>query len=217
MGWEIFKQSDKWLPLVQQYWQAAALIAAAAFLGGYGLAMYVYSERIKNLRSELENLHSKFELADYSAKLGGIAPGGGKGVLADFVSVNGVRWEPLSGAQHRKLRGAIVGLGNHPDPDLQKRLLLLKEGGRMQVIYINRLGKELAESIAEAFEDAGWPTSCGETNGPLPAGINTGRGGGVPIELARIMTEATDLEVGSIAPDDSQRDFVFVAVGIKAA
>ena len=107
------------------------------------------------------------QLADYRDKLKGATPEEAKAkidALEDKVrNTIGDRWEVLTKDESDKLVSLIAAL--------PKR--------RIQVMYVNYLGKNLAKSFADAFEQAGWTDVVFSEGGGLGYGISTGRGNGL--------------------------------------
>jgi hypothetical protein len=113
----------------------------------------------KNGQIELQDR----QLADYRDKLKGATPEEAKAkidALEDKVrNTIGDRWEVLTKDESDKLVSLIAAL--------PKR--------RIQVMYVNYLGKNLAKSFADAFEKAGWTDVVFSEGGGLGYGISTGR------------------------------------------
>lgn len=154
----------------------------------------------KNGQIELQDR----QLADYRDKLKGATPEEAKAkidALEEKVrNTVGDRWEVLTKDEFAKLVELLA--------PLPKR--------KVQIMYVNYLGKDLARSFADVFEMAGWPEVVFSEGGGLGEGVSTGRGNGMAFTLKAAIEAATKLKVGSFGP--TEPDFpgiVFVAVGIK--
>jgi hypothetical protein len=154
----------------------------------------------KNAQIELQDR----QLADYRDKLKGATPEEAKAkidALEEKVrNTIGDRWEVLTKDESAKLVELVA--------PLPKR--------RIQIMYVNYLGKDLARSFADVFEKAGWPGVVFSEGGGLGEGVGTGRGNGIALTLKTAIETATKLKVESFGP--TEPDFpgiVFVAVGIK--
>jgi hypothetical protein len=145
------------------------------------------------------------QLADYRDKLKGATPEEAKAkidALEDKVrNTIGDRWEVLTKDESDKLVSLIAAL--------PKR--------RIQVMYVNYLGKNLAKSFADAFEKAGWTDVVFSEGGGLGYGISTGRGNGLALTLKSAIESSTKRKVNSFGPtEDGERSGLFVAVGINS-
>ena len=155
----------------------------------------------KNGQIELQDR----QLADYRDKLKGATPEEAKAkidALEDKVrNTIGDRWEVLTKDESDKLVSLIAAL--------PKR--------RIQVMYVNYLGKNLAKSFADAFEKAGWTDVVFSEGGGLGYGISTGRGNGLALTLKSAIESSTKRKVNSFGPtEDGERSGLFVAVGINS-
>jgi hypothetical protein len=144
------------------------------------------------------------QLADYRDKLKGATPEEAKAkidALEDKVrNTIGDRWEVLTKEEFTKLVEFVAPLAKR----------------RIQVMYVNYLGKDLARSFADAFEKAGWPEVIFSEGGGLGEGISTGRGDGMALTLKAAIESATKFKVTSFGPTEVDTPgIVFVAVGIK--
>jgi hypothetical protein len=145
------------------------------------------------------------QLADYRDKLKGATPEEAKAkidALEDKVrNTIGDRWEVLTKDESDKLVSLIAAL--------PKR--------RIQVMYVNYLGKNLAKSFADAFEQGGWTDVVFSEGGGLGYGISTGRGNGLALTLKSAIESSTKRKVNSFGPtEDGERSGLFVAVGINS-
>ena len=115
----------------------------------------------------------------------------------------GSRWEPLSHGEIRNLSGELRKI----------------ERRRVQVMYLNRYGKELAQSLADAFEAAGGWEVVSSMGGGFEEGIFVGRTPKLSPLLKRAIEATTKLKVEMILDTEDARDgaesSVFVAVGVN--
>lgn len=156
----------------------------------------------KNGQIELQDR----QLADYREKLKGATPEEAKAkidALEEKVrNTVGDRWKPLTGDETAKLLASIESL---PPPP------------RIQVMYVNYLGRDLAKNFADTLEKAGWPDVLLSEGGALGYGLSTGRGNGLALALKSAIEIATGQKVSSWgATEDGNRSPVFVAVGINS-
>jgi hypothetical protein len=154
----------------------------------------------KNAQIELQDR----QLADYRDKLKGASPEEAKAKIDALESTIrttiGSRWKPLTQDESARLTAAVA--------PLPKR--------RIQVMYGNQLGKDLAQSIADAFTKAGWTEVIFSEGGGLGIGVSTGRGNGMALTLKRAIETATKFKVASFGPDEPDvPSIVFVGVGIN--
>jgi hypothetical protein len=154
----------------------------------------------KNGQIELQDR----QLADYRDKLKGATPEEAKAkidALEEKVhNTIGYRWDVLTKDEFLKLVDLVA--------PLSKR--------RIQVMYVNYLGKDLARSFADAFERAGWPEVVLSEGGGLGEGVGTGRGNGMALTLKAAIESATKLKVSSFGPTEPDLPgIVFIAIGIK--
>src|SRR6266403_1033215 len=144
----------------------------------------------KNGQIELQDR----QLADYRDKLKGATPEEAKAkidALEDKVrNTIGDRWEVLTKDESDKLVSLIAAL--------PKR--------RIQVMYVNYLGKNLAKSFADAFEKAGWTDVVFSEGGGLGYGISTGRGNGLALTLKSAIESSTKRKVNSFGPTEDGED-----------
>jgi hypothetical protein len=193
-----------------EQWAAVAsaplpfLIALFVCAGGIWWALdfsYSAALRSKNAQIELKDA----QIADYKDKLGGATPAQAKAemdALKEKVHRTvGDKWPPLTSDQLKALSATLA--------DLPKR--------RVQIMYSNYLGIDLARSIDEAFKTAGWTDINFSEGGGLGYGISTGRGKGMAVTIKDAIAQSTSLKPTVIGPDeDDIPSLVFVAVGINA-
>jgi hypothetical protein len=200
----------EWLSNIAQEWtviQSAPLsfvtVSAIAAVVIWFIVNGIYSIRLANKDGEISLLMRQRD--DYKDKLGGASPDQAKAkidALEKRIALTiGSHWMPLTGDEGARLTAAL-GV-------LEKR--------RIQVMYVNQLGKELAQSIADAFTRAGWKDMHFSEGGGLGIGISTGRGNGMAFKLKDAIEASTRFKkVESYGPDEADpRSSVFVGVGIN--
>lgn len=152
----------------------------------------------KNAQIELQDR----QLADYRDKLKGATPDEAKAKIDALERTIGLtigsQWKPLTQDESARLTAAVA--------PLPKR--------RIQVMYVNQLGKDLAHSIADAFAKAGWIEVIFSEGGGLGIGVSTGRGNGMALTLKRAIEASTKFKVASFGPEEPDNPgIVFVGVG----
>ena len=114
----------------------------------------------------------------------------------------GSRWTPLSGAEIAALSTRLA--------DIPKI--------RVQIMYENALGKELAQSFYEAFKLAEWGGAALGIGSGLGDGVTIGQGSGTAtISLKSAIEAASQLKVTIVRPDQPQwPGVIFLAVGVNS-
>ena len=115
----------------------------------------------------------------------------------------GSRWTPLNETE-------IAALST--------RLTEIKKT-RVQIMYENALGKELAQSFYEAFKLAEWGGAALGIGSGLGHGVTIGQGSGTATITLKSAIEATSqLKVAIVRPDQPQwPGVVFLAVGVNSS
>jgi hypothetical protein len=115
----------------------------------------------------------------------------------------GSRWTPLNEAEIAALSTRLA--------DIPKI--------RVQIMYENALGKELAESFYEAFKLAEWGGAALGIGSGLGHGVTIGQGSGTATITLKSAIEATSqLKVAIVRPDQPQwPGVVFLAVGVNSS
>lgn len=172
-----------------------AIIACLAVGIGFAAATFYFGGTISTLRERL---------ALYQDRLNGATPDQAKAKIDALEEVIrntvGGAWHPLTTQQSDRLTNLVK--------DLPKR--------RIQIMYSNYRGRDLAQSFADAFKKAGWTDVLFSEGGGLGDGISTGRGNGMAATLASAIKRATNMQVNRHGEDEpDQPGSVFVAVGIK--
>ena len=188
-----------WIAKLLQEWPlvaAAPIPLAIAFVGiaaAFSLAV-VWSYRKRADRRRL----------DHGDGLGkATAEEASKAALERMVALTiGSRWTPLTEAE-------IAALGTRL-ADIPKI--------RVQIMYENALGKELAQSFYEAFKLAEWGGAALGIGSGLGNGVTIGQGSGTATIALKSAIEATSrLKIAIVRPDQPQwPGVIFLAVGVNS-
>ena len=144
------------------------------------------------------------QLADYKQKLDGASPDQAKAkieALENTIRATiGSRWKPLSKIQISELA-------------LKLREI---EKSRATVMYENALGKQLAQSVVDAFQEAGWSQVNLSTGSGFGNGIVVGWSSRA-VAIGNILTSTAKLK-GVWAKDTEKEihDLVIVGIGINS-
>ena len=157
-----------------------------------------YGREISYLRTQLE---------DYKEKLKGATPQEAKDRIDQLEKqaelVIGKHWTPLAAAE-------IAQLANAPKP--------LDNQVKVQLMYENALGKDLAATVYDAFKAAGWTNCTFGAGSGLGSGLTVGVGNGVAPKLKAAIESATQYKVELSRRDEAEwPDLVYLAVGINNA
>ena len=134
---------------------------------------------------------------------GATAEGGNTDALERMVALTiGSRWTPLTEAEIAALSKRLA--------DIPKI--------RVQIMYENALGKELAQSFYEAFKLAEWGGAALGIGSGLGYGVTIGQGSGTPTIALKSAIEATSrLQIAIVRPDQPQwPGVIFLAVGVNS-
>ncbi len=132
------------------------------------------------------------------------AKGGNTDALERMVALTiGSRWTPLNEAEIAALSARLAEI-----PKI-----------RVQIMYENALGKELAQSFYEAFKLAEWGGAALGIGSGLGHGVTIGQGSGTAtIALKTAIEAASQLKVTIVRPDQPQwPGVVFLAVGVNSS
>jgi hypothetical protein len=174
---------------------------AAMFLIVWFAMDWRYGGVISNKDSELSL--AKAQRDDYRDKLGGATPDQAKAKIEALEKTihltMGARWEPLTKSQIADLAAKLK--------DIKK--------SRAQIMYENALGRELAQSILEAFQQAEWDGAWLSTGSGFGDGIVTGwstraesiRDALIAAKLPGVWAKDTNKEIA---------DLLIVGVGINS-
>jgi len=115
----------------------------------------------------------------------------------------GARWTPLNEAEIAALSTRLT--------DIPKI--------RVQIMYENALGKDLAQSFYEAFKLAEWGGAALGIGSGLGHGVTIGQGSGTATIALKSAIEATSrLKVEIVRPDQPQwPGVIFLAVGVNSS
>jgi hypothetical protein len=181
-----------------------ATCVAAVFLITWFAMDWRYGGVISNKDSELSL--AKAQRDDYRDKLGGATPDQAKAkieALEKTVSLTiGSKWEPLTKAEI----------------DLLSKNLGAAPTVKVQVMYENALGKDLAQSFYGALKLAGWNATFGPGGG-LGYGISTGQGSVNTLTIKKaIEAAASKIKVEIQRADQPEwPGLIFLAVGVNSS
>jgi hypothetical protein len=152
----------------------------------------------KNGQIELQDR----QLADYKQKLDGASPDQAKAkidALERRVRVTvGKEWEPLTRAEKVALTSRLK--------DIQKT--------RIQIMYENALGKELAESFLEAFKAADWNEAWITPGSGFGSGVLVGRGQRA-MAIKAAIESVTNIKA-EVKDPEMNIELMFLGVGINS-
>jgi hypothetical protein len=156
----------------------------------------------KNAQIELQDR----QLADYREKLGGASPSEAKAELDALKekvrNTIGDKWTPLMSSELAALKD---------------RLATAPKKIRVQIMYENYLGKDLAQSFLDAFKQAGWMDAWLGPGGSLGYGITTGQGSETALQVKTAIESTSKLKVEILREDQPEwPGLVFLAVGINS-
>lgn len=183
---------------------ALASIAAVIVGGSYWLFDWRYSGIIGNLESRIKLTESQRD--DYKNKLGGATPDEAKTKIETLQGIVhlavGSKWEPLT-------KDEIDRLGSKLSAISPKFL---------NILYENQLGKDLGQSILDAFKKANWPQVYLSQAGGIGVGIAVSRGSGTALKIKEAIDVSTRLRAVLQLPDEPEESGIFfVMVGINPA
>jgi hypothetical protein len=176
----------------------SAAIAAAIWFA----VSFSYSTRLSNRDAEISLLTRQRD--DYRDKLGGATPDQAKAKIETLERtvhlVVGSAWEPLTRAEIERLASNLSGI----PPKF------------INIIYENQLGKELGQTIHEAFKLAKWPEAFLSQGAGLGVGIALGYGSGTALKIKGAIEASTKLRPTLQAPDEPDGNASFVVfIGIN--
>lgn len=193
--------SKNWAVLMS----APAVFAGLAVIAiGFG---YLVGTYFKN--GEISILERR--VAEYESKLKVASPDEAKtqldrlqGELTALNNILGVTigkpWDPLTSQEIADLSVKLMALPKH----------------RVQLMYLNQLGKPLAESIFQAFTKAGWSGATLSDGGGNHLGIIAGAGTNMAGAIKNAIESTTKLKVSLDKPNVPEfGDLIYLFVGIN--
>jgi hypothetical protein len=180
---------------------AIAVVVAAGLIW---LAVgWSYSSVLSGKSAQIE-LQDR-QLADYREKLKGATPEEAKAkidALEQTVNLTiGRRWEALTKTE-------IVALAAN---------LSTVPKIRVQIMYENVLGRDLAQSFYDAFKQAGWDDATLGPGGGLGYGVTTGQGPISAVALKDAIEKSSKVKVEAQRTNQAEwPGLIFLAVGINA-
>jgi hypothetical protein len=180
-------------------WNAPAVILPA------GIALVAATWIAVNWLRSQEVRGAKEQVEAYKARLGGATPDEARAKIQKLEETIkrsvGSPWKPLA----------------YPEVQALARGLAAIEKRRVQVMYENFQGKELARTIADAFEAAGWDTHYSTGSG-FEEGLKVGRSPTVGVQIKELFERATTLKPifeppTKDWPADNSHVGIYVAVG----
>lgn len=143
-------------------------------------------------------------IALYKARLDGASPDEARARIdkleATIKRTVGAEWHPLTPSEISALSRELASIG--------KRSVF--------IMHKNALGKDLAKSLAAAFESAGWQVGTSIT-GDFEEGIVVGRSPTLAPQIKEAIERATSLKVTYMPPDKpwNESTAVFIGIGIN--
>jgi len=114
----------------------------------------------------------------------------------------GDKWTPLSSAEIAALK---------------EKLAALPKKIRVQIMYENYLGKDLAQTFYDAFKQAGWDGAWLTNGSGLGNGVTVGQGSEITVQLKTAIESASNIKVDLVRPNQPEYlNLVFLAVGINS-
>lgn len=210
MGAGLGSAMPDWLIKLLEQWgvvKSAPIPFAIAVVGGAAVIWLAISWSYravlngKNAQIELQDR----QLADYREKLNGATPAEAKAeidALKEKVRHTiGDKWPALSATEITSLKGRLASF--------PKKI-------RVQIMYENYLGKDLAQSFLEAFKQAGWSSAWLTAGSGLGYGVTVGQGSETAPQVKNAIEFASNLHVDLVRPDQPEiPDLIFLAVGIN--
>lgn len=187
-------------PMIRANLPTFFVIVVLIILTVWTVVNWSYSGVISSKNGQIE-LQDR-QLADYREKLKGATPDQAKDkidVLERTIrKMVGTDWQPLSKPQIATLA---------------EKLRLIKKG-RAQIMYENHLGRDLAQSIFDAFKEAGWDEASLSTGSGLGEGIVVGWSSRAVAVKSALETVA-QLPVWAKDTEKEIPDLIIVGVGLN--
>jgi hypothetical protein len=163
----------------------------------------IYGTRIANRDAEIALLTRQRD--DYRDKLGGATPDQAKAKIEALErtvnSVIGFKWDSLSKDEIDQLASNLS--------EIQPKFV--------NILYENQLGKDLAETILEAFKKAKWPEAFVSHGAGIGVGIQVGYGGGVALKIKNALETLTKLRPLLLHPEkqDQPGSTYILSIGVN--
>jgi hypothetical protein len=193
-----------WIAKLLQEWPlvaAAPIPFAIAFVGIAAAILLAVGWSYRRVRSK----RADRRLSDHGDRPGkATAEGENTDGLERMVALTiGSRWPPLSEAEIAALSTRLTEI-----PKI-----------RVQIMYENALGKDLAQSFYEAFKLAEWGGAALGIGSGLGHGVTIGQGSGTATIALKSAIEATSrVKVAIVRPDQPQwPGVIFLAVGVNSS
>jgi len=116
-----------------------------------------------------------------------------------FSATIGYEWKPLTDRQVADLAGRLAVMEKHI----------------VSIMYVNQLGKELAQTFHHAFLEAGWEQVQLSDGGGAHHGIIAGSGSERAGRLKQAIESSTPYKIDLNRPADSDGPFVYLIIGIN--
>ena len=186
----------------------ALVVIVAGFM--WTIASIYYSGQISTAKGQAELAEKQRD--DFKSKLSVSSPDEAKtkvdrleGELTGLnriISVTlGYPWKPLTEPQIDELSRQLAQLQKH----------------RVQIMYANQLGKDLARSFYRAFQKANWEGATFSDGGGAHLGIIAGAGANKAALLKQAIESATTLKVELDKPTTPEfGDLVYLFVGTNS-
>jgi len=188
-----------WIAKLLQEWPLVAAAPIPFAIGFVGIAVVISLAVAWSYRKRADR-----RLLDHGDRPGRTAAKENSDALERMVALTiGSRWTPLNETEIAALSTRLTEI-----PKI-----------RVQIMYENALGKELAESFYEAFKLAEWGGAALGIGSGLGHGVTIGQGSGTATIALKSAIEATSqLKVVIVRPDQPQwPGVVFLAVGVNSS
>jgi hypothetical protein len=188
-----------WIAKLSQEWPLVAAAPIPFAIAFVGIAAVISLAVGWSYRKRADR-----PLLDHGDRPGRTAAEENSDALERMVALTiGSRWTPLNETEIAALSTRLTEI-----PKI-----------RVQIMYENALGKELAQSFYEAFKLAEWGGAALGIGSGLGHGVTIGQGSGtVTIALKSAIEATSQLKVAIVRPDQPQwPGVVFLAVGVNSS
>ncbi|ABE38935.1 hypothetical protein RPD_1699 [Rhodopseudomonas palustris BisB5] len=177
--------------------------------GAWLLAYSYFSDRLAAARERTELAVSQRD--EFRSKLAVSNPDEAKtkidrlegevaGLNRIFAVTIGHPWKPLADREVDDLANRLAGIEKH----------------RVQIMYMNQLGKDLAQSFFKAFQKAGWTGATLSGGGGVHSGIIAGAGANKAGQLKTAIEASTPYKIELDKPTvEEWGDVVYLFVGLN--